>query len=432
MPRNHDARDKHVWRFFRVGGFDQVRLDTGSDIAALGELDQKLWVALACPTRGIEFDEATLDLLDADRDGRIRAPDILAAVDWTVALLKDPDDLIKTSAALALAAINDATPDGGRILASARTILRMLGKADATEISLDDAVHIEQIYDGSAFNGDGVVPVEATEDDDTRAILGDIIACIGAEADRSGRPGVSQANADRFFAEAAGYVAWRDEATARGTEILALGERTEALFTTLDALADKLDDYFTRCRLAAFDPRAAAALNPPVAAYEALSAQDVDPERGELRALPLARIEAGRALPLSGSVNPAWAEALARLAHEIVAPLIGERAAMSEADWEALKARTAPYRAWLARKPATSLEALGLARIRHLTEPAVKQRVDALIARDRALEPEMNAISEVEKLIRLQRDLAPLLNNVVSFRDFYTRNGRGMFQAGTL
>src|SRR5215471_10780645 len=183
MPRNHEGRPEHVWRFFRIGGFDQVRLDTGADIAALGELDQKLWVALACPTRGIEFDTATLDLLDADKDGRIRAPDLIAAVNWTVALLKDPDDLIKSPAALALSAIDDSQPDGRRLLASARTILRMLGKPEATEITLDDATRIEQIYDGSSFNGDGVVPVEAAEDDDTRAVLGEIIACIGAEPD---------------------------------------------------------------------------------------------------------------------------------------------------------------------------------------------------------------------------------------------------------
>jgi hypothetical protein len=432
MPRNHEARHTHVWRFFRVGGFDQVRLDTGGDIAALGELDQKLWVALACPTRGIEFDQATLDLLDADHDGRIRAPDIIAAVDWTVALLKDPDDLIKTPAALRLDAIDDSTDHGRGILASARTILRMIDKPDAAEITLDDAAHIEQIYDGSAFNGDGVVPVEAAEDADTRAVLGEIIACVGSEPDRSGRPGVSQASADRFFEEAARYVAWRDEAAARGTEILVLGEPTEARLATVAGLADKLDDYFTRCRLAAFDPHAADALNPPTAAYEALSAQDVDPERSELRALPLARIEAGRALPLSGGVNPAWAAAIEMLARDVVTPLIGARAALDEADWEAVKARTAAYRAWVAEKPATSLEPLGLARLRQLVAPAVKPRIDALIARDRALEPEMNAISEVEKLIRLQRDLAPFLNNVVSFRDFYTRNGKGMFQAGTL
>ena len=44
----------HTWNFFRAGGFDQVQIDTGADLLALKELDQKLWVALSCPTRGIE------------------------------------------------------------------------------------------------------------------------------------------------------------------------------------------------------------------------------------------------------------------------------------------------------------------------------------------------------------------------------------------
>jgi hypothetical protein len=56
---------QYVWRFFRAGGFDQVRIDRGSDITNLKSLDQKLWAALACPTRGVEFDERTLGLIDA-------------------------------------------------------------------------------------------------------------------------------------------------------------------------------------------------------------------------------------------------------------------------------------------------------------------------------------------------------------------------------
>ena len=38
----------------------------------LEHLDQKLWVALACPTSGLEFDSKTLALIDTDKDGRIR------------------------------------------------------------------------------------------------------------------------------------------------------------------------------------------------------------------------------------------------------------------------------------------------------------------------------------------------------------------------
>src|SRR5262245_49255638 len=30
------------WKFFRAGGFDQVRLETGADLLALDQLDQKL------------------------------------------------------------------------------------------------------------------------------------------------------------------------------------------------------------------------------------------------------------------------------------------------------------------------------------------------------------------------------------------------------
>src|SRR5579863_4780173 len=98
---------QHIWRFFRAGGFDQVRIDSGADVAELATLDQKLWVALACPTRGIEFDERTLDIIDADHDGRIRAPEMLDAVSWTTGLLKDLHELQKGGESLPLAAIDD-------------------------------------------------------------------------------------------------------------------------------------------------------------------------------------------------------------------------------------------------------------------------------------------------------------------------------------
>jgi len=81
----------HTWNFFRAGGFDQVRLDSGADLLALKELDQKLWVALGCPTRGREFDPKTLDLIDSDADGHVRACEVLAAVDWAGKLLKNAD-----------------------------------------------------------------------------------------------------------------------------------------------------------------------------------------------------------------------------------------------------------------------------------------------------------------------------------------------------
>lgn len=56
----------HSRKFFHAGGFDQVQPDSGADLLALRELDQKLWGALSCPTRDIEFDSRTLYLVDGD------------------------------------------------------------------------------------------------------------------------------------------------------------------------------------------------------------------------------------------------------------------------------------------------------------------------------------------------------------------------------
>ena len=79
----------HQWRFFRAGGFDQVRLDRGEDLIHLDQLDQKLWVALSCPVQGLAFDARTLALLDADGDGHIRASDLINACQWAGDLLRD-------------------------------------------------------------------------------------------------------------------------------------------------------------------------------------------------------------------------------------------------------------------------------------------------------------------------------------------------------
>src|SRR5882672_11420894 len=131
-------KTNHSWKFFRAGGFDQVRLDSAADLAALEQLDQKLWVALACPTTGLEFDSRTLALIDSDNDGRIRAPELIAAAKWVCGLLKQPDDLLKSSPSLSLSAINDSTAEGRQLLASASHILNTLGKKDATAITIED------------------------------------------------------------------------------------------------------------------------------------------------------------------------------------------------------------------------------------------------------------------------------------------------------
>ncbi len=422
----------HQWRFFRTGGFDQVKLGTGTDLANLEHLDQKLWVALACPTSGLEFDSKTLALVDADHDGRIRAPELIAAVKWACSMLKNPGDLIQGGDTLALSAVNDATPEGARLLASAKQVLTDLGKAGSPTLSLADASDAGRIFAGTTFNGDGVIIAESAPGDDTKAVIDDIAACMGSVQDRSGKPGIDQARCDAFFGECAAFAAWMKQADDDPAHILPAGERTPAASAAVNAIKPKVDDYFSRCRIAAFDPRAVPLLNRKDEEYAALATKDLSPDAAELAGYPLAQVAAGKPLPLVVGVNPAHAAALAALRDNAVETLLGHKQELTEADWSALQDRLRPFENWMAGKAGAAVEKLGLLRVRELLGGKAKDEIDALIAKDKALEAEAAAIADVERLILFQRDLYALCLNFVSFANFYCGVAPAIFQCGTL
>lgn len=424
----------HTWKFFRAGGFDQVRLDAGADLAALESLDQKLWVALACPTRGLEFDTTTLDLIDSDKDQRIRAPEVLAAVKWASERLKNPEDLLAGSGktALPLSAIQDATPEGAAILASAQEILLNLGKPNAGEVSFEDLADTAKIFANTKFNGDGILPADSADDPAHQAVLAQIIDCLGGETDRSTKPGVTQAKVDQFFADARAFADWSAKAETDAASIRPLGDATAAASAALNAVRGKVDDFFARCRLAAFDPRAGTIMNRDEKEYVALAANVLATATPELAPFPLAHVEAGRALPLVAGVNPAWSDAIAKLRADTVAPLLGDKVTLTEVEWSVVKEKLAAHDAWQAAKAGATVEKLGLARVREILAMNVKEALDALVAQDKAREPQANAIAEVDRLARYYRDLYTLLKNFVSFGDFYGRQKRAIFQYGTL
>jgi hypothetical protein len=421
----------HAWKFFRAGGFDQVKLETGADLLAIDQLDQKLWVALACPTTGLEFDARTLAAIDSDKDGRIRVPELIAAVKWAGSCLKNPDDLLKSSPSLALSAINDANPEGKQLLASARQILSNLGKKDASAITVEETLDTAKIFAQTQFNGDGIVPADSATDAETKAVINDIIACLGSELDRSGKPGISQAKVDQFFTEAQAFSDWWKKAESDAA-ILPLGASTAAAAAILKSVKAKIDDYFARCRLAAFDPRAVTALNREEKEYLALAAKELTVNNAEIANFPVAQVAPGKALPLEERLNPAWSEAMAKFKAEVVRPLGNDNTSITESDWAGITARFSAYEAWNAGKAGAAVEKLSLPRVRAILTGKAKETISALIAKDKALEPEANAIAAVDKLVRFHTNLHKLLVNFVSFRDFYQRQDKAIFQAGTL
>jgi hypothetical protein len=424
----------HRWKFFRAGGLDQVLLESGADLLALDTLDQKLWVALSCPTKGLEFDPKTLALIDADKDGRIRAPELIAAIKWAGARLKNPDVLVDPGDGLPLSAIDDRAPEGIALLASARRMLVDLGKADSATITVADTADTAKFFALTRLNGDGIVPADAAEDEALKKVINEIIDCLGAETDRSGKPGVNQAKVDQFFTALQGFLDWwqAGERHASSAEVLPLGTDTPAGDEALKAVKAKIDDFFARCRLAAYDARAVAHLNRPDSEYVALAAKDLSALAPEVAALPLAQIAAGRALPLVDGLNPAWSEAMAAFRTKVVVPLLGAKTELTETEWRALVARFAAYEKWAGAKAGSEIEKLGLPRIRELLASKHREELTQLIDADLALSGELSAIDDLDRLVRYQRDLNHLVNNFVSFTDFYSPTKLAIFQAGTL
>jgi hypothetical protein len=309
-------------------------------------------------------------------------------------------------------------------------VLAALGKPGAAEITLEDASDTARIFSQARFNGDGIIPAAAAGEPALSAAIEDMIACLGGQNDRSGSLGVTAEAIDRFYAEAKALCDWWDAGGKPDTR--PFGEGTAARYELFNSLRQKIEDFFQRCRLAAYDVRSATLLGPADAEYQKLSVTNLGGSAEALAQFPVAVAAAGKAMPLIAGMNPAYSDAVRRFREEVVVPVLGSVEALSDEEWGIVCARFAPYEAWRSAEPATSLTALGEARVRRLLSEDGHAALLELAAKDSAVEPQVAAIASVEKLLRYCRDLRLLTNNFVSFRDFYTRKAKASFQAGTL
>jgi hypothetical protein len=335
---------------------------------------------------------------------------------------------LKGSVTLRPAAINDTTPEGKLVANFARQVL---GKAENDEITFAEAATAAQTFAGKPFNGDGIIPADSAADDATKAVIADIINCLGADPDASGKPGVSQVKVDQFFTDAAAYSEWWKKAEGDAS-VLPLGLNTEAAAAAVKAVKAKVEDYFARGRLAAFDPRAVSALNRDEKEYAILGAKDLTNSHADIAGLPLAQVGATTPLPLTQGINPAWSNAIDALQTQAITPLLGAKTVLTEADWNALVGKLAAFDAWNAAKSGGSIEKIGLARAREILATKTKDILTELIQRDKAEEGNSVAVIGLHRLIHYHRDLARLCRNFVNFSDFYGRKDKAIFQAGTL
>lgn len=149
-----------------------------------------------------------------------------------------------------------------------------------------------------------------------------IMDSYGASTGCDGEPGVSPAALAQFFADVQAVADWHGQAPAQSCG-LASPAQALAAAQALMAVQAKVEDFFARCRLAAFDATALQPLSPSAEGYALLGKEALHAGDRAVAALPLAAIHADALLPLAQGLNPAWVDAMAVFQAQVVTPLLG-------------------------------------------------------------------------------------------------------------
>ena len=207
---------KYNWTFANVGGTTRVKIQSGEDIRHLGELDQKMWTVLSCPTTGLEINEESLKLIDLDGDGKLRVKEVIQTADWLCGVLRDPETLLAGKAEVPLANIADET-----ILAVAKQVA-----ADRQTVTLADvetaiaAVSVEtQPAPEAPFEGDVIAAYKAKQADYAAYFEQAKLQSLGLAtiAEDTPKPGLAEADFAEMGTKIAAYeagVATANEANA--------------------------------------------------------------------------------------------------------------------------------------------------------------------------------------------------------------------------
>ncbi len=415
--------------FEKFGRTYQLRIRTAEDLRQVPALDDALWIATSAPISSLNCDSEFLDFVDTDDNQRIRCNEIREAIVWLLDRLGDTGRVADGSDRVPLEALNPQLPEACELRDTARYILGFLDRGDADSVEFGDVEEFSHSLDTQPINGDGVVPPSAAAEEDLRQFITDVLSCTEGARDRTGRAGITREDLDRFLASASAYLEWLSRADPGSEEwghIMPLGEDTPAAFRALHAVRDKVEDFFARCRLADFVGLARFMPSLPETEDPAEEADRT------LRAAPLAEPTPGRLLPLEGKVNPAYREELEQFRNKVVEPVLGEKEALSPADWARIKEFFSGHAEWLDSRRGGGVAELQREKLRRYGEGDFAERVRALLEEDQRVAEWLSAARDLRKLLLYHRYLLPLVNNFVSFPDLYDPERRAMFEMGSL
>ncbi len=426
-----------MWTFQRIGGLDQVVFNKPEDIINLPSLDPKLWVALSCPTKGLEFDERTLELLDTDQDDRIRIPDILDAIAFAKSKLVSFDTILQSSEILPLSNIDASTQEGQKLLTTAHSILSSLNKPDRDYLTQQDVQQSLKINANKLYNGDAIFPPSSELSDDMRLFIQTAIKIIGAIKDISGQDGINLQIASTFIRD---LQTWRNWLHNINNVETPFNNKTPEIWKLVQLLKPKIDDYFLRTELAQYAPQAQSVLNVDekfiVPKENGLLADDM------LADLPLSKIEAGKNLDLVNGLNPIWRSKVERFSH-LVNTSLSDPTQLSREEWQRIQADLTAYSELVRSKPSMTelnvttkptsvIDELSESDVDKILAGNFIEQFKTMVDEDNKAPISASDVLVLERLVLFNKHLYRLLVNFTSFLDFFSFDRTAAFQLGKL
>ncbi len=425
--------EKPEMKFRRVGGSWQLSLQDFTDLARVLELDEAHWALTSVRLDAMRTDLQFLKFLDADQNGVIRADEVKAAVRWFTTMIRAEKIVNLGGEELPVAAINTKAPGGPLLKSAAGIILRNLGSPHAEKITLSQIRNDKEIVNPTSCNGDGVITVpgltEAGASPELLKFLGDVMAQGGTVIDVSGAPGIDGALLEKFAADAALYLGWLNAPKNSPETLVPFGEETAGFSARLAKTRSQIDQFFLSAAALDFLADAPDRLKKVDAAADILTPAGV---AGFLAGIAIAQPTPEGMLDFDGALNPLYAAELSALAATTPMQAFLKEGKLSYADWQALKAKLAPYEAWSASKPATVFEKFDPAELAAKLADGSIDRLRKFIAADLAVSAELNETDTLLKLILYHRYLPELLNNYVSLSGLFNPRTFSMIQAGSL
>jgi hypothetical protein len=404
-------------RLQRLGGSFQLDIRTASDIKHITKLHPARWAATSAAIDSLNCDPRFLELLDTDQNGRIRSDEIVNAINWLVEMFKSTDSLKSGDGSLNLTELSETAASAQTLTLAASAIFPECGN----KITLENVRNARKTITDGALKGNGVITAMAFKHTAAEPLAQLVIKSTGGIAGADKIVGITALLLDGFIERAAKCLKQAKNLNSENSERKNLDN-----YVKYRKMHDKIDEYFSYCRLIQLEPARLAQFCSNTDAMTPLDTKNSAAVNDYLNAAPLAFPTAAMTLDFNGKINPGCQAAAAEFS---TAFAIG---VLTAAEWEQLKNAFADYEEYLNASEELTLSDFCWRELSSYLSGSALIELRALFNRDTMLNKQLCQLNELEKLILCKQHFLKFTRNFISFSELFSPEHQSMIQAGTL